>query len=232
MKHNCKLCKHVSRSEPQKTRHEGRVYGNTAAGREKQKTTEQEAMPERNRGRHSRASHVDDRKAEDEEAAGIATPTTAYAEQRKRKREGSEPTTTWRTTRRPPTETRPGTDRRQRSATARRKEAAERRATAPALESERPRWRSGSRPRKGILNNARITRRNWMTLPLETLVERKFLGMSLQQLELRCTSNTVHYVLNEEHAEDTLLISNELKRVLSKTPKFRPTPNKIKDCCS
>ena len=185
-------------------------------------------MPERNRGRHRRARLVDDRTAEDEEAAWIATPTTAYAEQRKRKREGSEPTTTWRTTRRPPTETRPGTDRRQRSATARRKEAAKRRATAPALESERPRWRSGSRPRKGILNNARITRRNWMTLPLETLVERKFLGMSLQQLELRCTSNTVHYVLNEEHAEDTLLISNELKRVLSKTPTFRPTPNKIK----
>jgi hypothetical protein len=50
----------------------------------------------------------------------------------------------------------------------------------------------------------------------------------LQQLELRCTSNTVHYVLNEEHAKDTLLISSELKRVLSKTPKFRPTPNKIK----
>jgi hypothetical protein len=66
------------------------------------------------------------------------------------------------------------------------------------------------------------------TLPLETLVERKFLGMSLQQLEFRCTSNTVHYALNEEHAEDTLLISNELKPVLSKTPKIRPTPNKIK----
>jgi hypothetical protein len=67
-----------------------------------------------------------------------------------------------------------------------------------------------------------------MTLPLDTLVERKFLGMSLQQLELRCTSNTVHYVLNQTHAKDTLLTSNELKRVLSKTPKFRPTPSIIK----
>ena len=67
-----------------------------------------------------------------------------------------------------------------------------------------------------------------MTLPLDTLVERKFLGMSLQQLELRCTSNIVHYVLNQEQAGDTLLTSNELKRVLSKTPKFRPTPSTIR----
>jgi hypothetical protein len=35
-------------------------------------------------------------------------------------------------------------------------------------------------------------------------------------------------VLNEEHAEDTLLNSNELKLVLSKTPKFSPSPNRIK----
>ena len=63
---------------------------------------------------------------------------------------------------------------------------------------------------------------------METLVERKLLGMSLQQLELRCTSNTVHYVLNEEDSKDPLLISNELKKVLSKTPKFRPTPNVVK----
>ena len=61
-----------------------------------------------------------------------------------------------------------------------------------------------------------------MTLPLDTLVEHKFLGMSLQQLKLRCTSNTVHYVLNQEHTEDALLTSNELKRVLSKTPEFIP----------
>ncbi len=62
----------------------------------------------------------------------------------------------------------------------------------------------------------------------DTLVERKFLGITLQQLELRCTSNTVHYVLNQTHAKDMLLTSNELKRVLSKTPKFRPTPSIIK----
>jgi hypothetical protein len=171
-------------------------------------------MPERNRGCPRRARLVDDSTAEDE-AAWIATPMTAYAEQCKRKREGSKPTTTWRTTRRPTTETRPGSDRRQHSATARCKEEAERRSTSPALESERPRRRSGSRQGKRILNNARISRRDWMTLPLDTLVERKFLGMSLQQLEFRCT-------LNEEHAEDTLLISNELKLVLSKTPNFAP----------
>jgi hypothetical protein len=52
--------------------------------------------------------------------------------------------------------------------------------------------------------------------------------MSLKQLELRCTSNTAHCVLNEEHTEDPLLNSNELKRVLSKTRKFRPTPSIIK----
>ena len=67
-----------------------------------------------------------------------------------------------------------------------------------------------------------------MTLPVETLVERRILGMSLEQLELRCTNNTVHYVLNLEHTMDPLLTSNDLKRVLSKTPKFRPTPNRIK----
>jgi hypothetical protein len=69
---------------------------------------------------------------------------------------------------------------------------------------------------------------DWMTLPVETLVECRVVGMSLQQLELRCTSNTVHCVLNLEHARDPLLTSNDLKRVLSKTPKFRPTPNRIK----
>jgi hypothetical protein len=75
-----------------------------------------------------------------------------------------------------------------------------------------------------------------MTLPLETLVVRKFLGMSLQQLQLRCTSNTVHYVLNEAHAqdtllisaEDTLLISSEPKRVLSKT---HPEQDQAQDGC-
>ena len=52
--------------------------------------------------------------------------------------------------------------------------------------------------------------------------------MSLKQLELQCTSNTVHYVLNKEHMEDQLINSNELNRVLSKTPKFHPTPSLIK----
>ena len=67
-----------------------------------------------------------------------------------------------------------------------------------------------------------------MTLPVETLVVRRLLGMTLKQLELRCTNNTVHYVLNQFHAKDPLLISNDLRKILSKTPKFRPTPNTLK----
>ena len=63
---------------------------------------------------------------------------------------------------------------------------------------------------------------------METLVERRLLDTSLTQLELRCSNNTVHYVLNNEDLKDPLLNSNELKRLLSKTPKFIPTPNRIK----
>ena len=71
---------------------------------------------------------------------------------------------------------------------------------------------------------------------METLVERRLLDMSLTQLELRCTNNTVHYVLNETDAKDPLLTSNEVQQLLSKTPKFLPTPSRIqpknvaKDC--
>jgi hypothetical protein len=71
---------------------------------------------------------------------------------------------------------------------------------------------------------------------METLVERRLLDMSLTQLELRCTNNTVHYVLNESDAKDPLLTSNEVQQLLSKTPKFLPTPCRIqprnvaKDC--
>jgi hypothetical protein len=208
LKQNCRLCTHLTRQAP-KTRYEGRVCDNTATGREYQKTSE-ETTPDRNRGRLLQARSVADLYAAPK-GNWNATPTTACAEQRKRKREDCKPATIWRTTRSTTTETRPGCARRQRSATRRRKETEGRHATLPALVSETPRRRSGSRPGKGILNNARITRRGWMTFPLETLVERKFLGMSLQQVELRCTSNIVHYVLNEEHAEDKLLISNELK---------------------
>jgi hypothetical protein len=52
--------------------------------------------------------------------------------------------------------------------------------------------------------------------------------MSLKQLELRCTNNTVHYVLNKEHSKDVLLNSNDLRRILGKTPKFLPTPSYLK----
>jgi hypothetical protein len=92
----------------------------------------------------------------------------------------------------------------------------------------RLRLRTGSRPGRGVLNLSRITKQDWRTLPLETLVERRILGLSLQQLELHSTNNIVHYVLNTEHNKDQLLTSNTLKCVLSKTPKFSPTPNIIK----
>jgi len=95
---------------------------------------------------------------------------------------------------------------------------------------EQRRWkkRSGSRPPSVLTNTSRITFQDWMTQPMETLVEHRLLDMTLKQLELRCTNNTVHYVLNQDHAKDPLLTSNDLKRVLSKTPKFRPTPNILK----
>ena len=91
----------------------------------------------------------------------------------------------------------------------------------------RTRIRSGSRPRKGINNSSRITRHEWLTLPVETLVERRLLDMSLMQLELRCTNNTVHYVLNNEDSKDPLLNSNEVRQLLGKTPKFLPTPKPL-----
>ena len=51
--------------------------------------------------------------------------------------------------------------------------------------------------------------------------------MSLSQLERQCTNNTVHYVLNREDSKDQLLTSNELRLLLSKTPKFLPTPKRL-----
>ena len=60
--------------------------------------------------------------------------------------------------------------------------------------------------------------------------------MPLTQLELRCVNSTVHYVLNQEDLKDPLLTSNEVRQLLSKTPKFLPTPkciqpnNVMKDC--
>jgi hypothetical protein len=71
-----------------------------------------------------------------------------------------------------------------------------------------------------------ITFQEWPapSLPLETL-ERRVVGMSLEQLELGCTSSTVHCVLDLQHAEDPLLTSNDLKQLLSKTPAGRREPN-------
>ena len=62
---------------------------------------------------------------------------------------------------------------------------------------------------------------------METLVERRLFDMSLNQVELWCTNNTVHYVLNESDAKDPLLTSNEVQQLLSKTPKFLPSTSRI-----
>ena len=86
----------------------------------------------------------------------------------KRKREECEPAASWRPARQPKTGKRPGSDARRRSATARRRVAARQgkggRPSSPLLGRTRP--RPGSRPGKGILNTASITRREWTTLSL------------------------------------------------------------------
>lgn len=51
--------------------------------------------------------------------------------------------------------------------------------------------------------------------------------MTPKQYQLRCYSNKVHYVLNKEHQKDPLLTSNDVRRLLSKTPRFIPAPRKI-----
>ena len=86
-----------------------------------------------------------------------------------------------------------------------------------SLWQKRKRPRSGSRPGQGVNNASRITYDEWKTLPVETLVRRRLLSMTLKQLELRCTSNMVHFVLNEEHSKDALLNSNEVRQLLGRT---------------
>ena len=67
-----------------------------------------------------------------------------------------------------------------------------------------------------------------------TILETQATDMT--QLELKCLNSTVHYVLNKEDSKDSLLTSNEVRQLLSKTPKFLPTPkclhpkNVAKDC--
>ena len=61
-----------------------------------------------------------------------------------------------------------------------------------------------------MLPSSSITYEEWKTLPVETLVRRRLLSMTLKHLEHRCTSCTVHFVLNEEHTKDALLNSNEV----------------------
>jgi hypothetical protein len=96
--------------------------------------------------------------------------------------------------------TRPRPKRRRQTQTAQPWTAAtERRTSAgpdPIPEKPWKRKRSGSRPGKGVTKTSRIKDEEWTALPVETLVECSLLDMSLKQLELRCTSNTVHYVLN------------------------------------
>ena len=71
-----------------------------------------------------------------------------------------------------------------------------------SLWQKRKRPRSGPRPGQGVNNASRTTYNEWKTLPVGTLVRRRLLSMTLKQLEIRCTSNTVHFVLNEEHYKD------------------------------
>ena len=52
--------------------------------------------------------------------------------------------------------------------------------------------------------------------------------MSLAQHDRQCINNMVHYVVNEKDSKDQLLTSNKLRQLLSKTPKFLPTPKSLK----
>ena len=63
----------------------------------------------------------------------------------------------------------------------------------------------------------KITCEEWAELPIEKLVQRTILNMTVRQLELRQLNNTVHYVLNQEHQSDPLLTSNDVARLLGKT---------------
>ena len=72
-----------------------------------------------------------------------------------------------------------------------------------------------------------ITCEEWETLPIEKLVQQTILNMTAKQLELRHLNNAIHYVLNQEHRSDPLLTSNDVARLLGKTPKFIPTPKKL-----
>ena len=72
-----------------------------------------------------------------------------------------------------------------------------------------------------------ITCEEWETLPIEKLVQQTILNMTAKQLELRHLNNTIYYVLNQEHRSDPLLTSNDVARLLGKTPKFIPTPKKL-----
>ena len=87
--------------------------------------------------------------------------------------------------------------------------------------------RSGSRPGQGVNNASRVTHGEQKTLPVETLVRSRLLSMTLKQLELRCSSNTVHFVLNEENSKDALLNSNEVWQLLGRTPRFIPTLKRV-----
>jgi len=61
---------------------------------------------------------------------------------------------------------------------------------------------------------------------MKDLVTRTILGRTLGQLEFGRIHNNVHYVLNKEHASDPFLTSLDVRRILSNTPKFIPTPKR------
>ena len=53
------------------------------------------------------------------------------------------------------------------------------------------------------MNDAsKITNDEWKTLPVETIIGRRPLSMTLKQIELKSTSNTVHFVLNDKDSKD------------------------------
>ena len=69
----------------------------------------------------------------------------------------------------------------------------------------------------------RIPCNEWLTT--SSGIEHSLLSMSLAQLERRCINN---YVLNQENSMDQLLTSNDLRQLLSNTPKFLSTPQCLK----
>ena len=83
------------------------------------------------------------------------------------------------------------------------------------------------RSRHRCLRALKLSADEMGTLPVERLVARMLMRMTQKQYQLRCYSDKVHYVLNKEHQKEPLLTSNDVRRLLSKTPRFIHAPRKI-----